>query len=286
MWNLCGCQGSHGLILKPEAIVANANEQVKFATRKRVSYSMPITRSATKQSHVKDFAEKASRNTAGTSAKRKLPPEETKEPISSKKARRSGTSANKSHKDERGEENSNNPECIFINRAPVLQLWGSAVAHFLYPDLSWATCLSIGNTISSLCAVAKGRSIGLIKPADNTKKEDSGARKRQEKADGAKVVKVMGFSLTIKGEAVIVGGKPKPLDEEKMKRKFADEKQYEAVRSAFQDSLQTWTRHEDELNSKAFHMYERFRPAVASGEKGWGQKGKFSIASTIRVIRR
>lgn len=136
-----------------------------------------------------------------------------------------------------------------------------------------------------MCAVSKGRSIGLIEPADNTKKEDSGARKRQEKVDGAKVVEVMGVSLTIKGEAVIFGGKPKPLDEEKVKRKFADEKQYEVVRSAFQDSLQTWTCPEGELNGKAFHMYERFRPTVASGEKAWGQKGKLSIASIIRVVR-
>jgi hypothetical protein len=76
------------------------------------------------------------------------------------------------------------------------------------------------------------------------------------------------------------------LNEEKMKRKFADEKQYEAVRSAFQDSLQTWTGHEDELNGKAFHMYERFRPTVASGQKGWGQKGELSIAGIVRIVRR
>lgn len=248
---------------------------------------MPITRSAAKQSHIEDFADKASRNAAGTSAKRKLPPEETKEPISSKKkARKSGTSANEDHRDEKSLENNNTTERIFINRAPVLQLWASAVANFLHPDLSWATCLSIGNAISSLCAISKGRSIGLIEPADDTQKEDSGSKKRRKKVDGAKMVKVMGFALTIKGDAVIFGGKPKPLNEENLKQKFGGEKQYEAVRSAFHDSLQTWAGHEDELNGKAFHMYEQFRPTVPSGQKGWGRKGEFGIANIVRIVRR
>lgn len=33
----------------------------------------------------------------------------------------------------------------------------------------------------------------------------------------------------------------------------------------------------DELNERAFGHYEKFRPNVASGTRGWGQKGSFSV---------
>jgi len=163
-----------------------------------------------------------------------------------------------------------------------LQLWGSVVAKFVHPDLPWVACLSIGNAISSLCAVSKGRSIGLIKPADDTKKDK---KTRQRQFDDARIVKVMGFSLPIKGDAVILGGKPKPLKGETLKHKFGGQ-QYDAVKAAFEDSLQSWKGHEDELNTKAFHMYEQFRPTVASGQKGWGRKGELSTSEIAKAVRR
>jgi hypothetical protein len=244
---------------------------------------MPTTRSAAKQSHIKDFTNKPS----GKAPKRKAPPEATNKPIpSKKKAGTRGTAENHDHEDKKTGEYSGELEIITINRAPVLQLWGSTVASFIYSDLSWPTCLSIGNAISSLCAVSKGRSIGLIEPADDTKMEDRGAKKRQKLADGVRVLKVMGFQLSLKEDAVIVAGKPKTLKEENLKHKFGNEKQYTAVKSAFKECLQTWSGNEDELNGKAFHMYEQFRPNVANGKKGWGRKGELNMAEITRVVRR
>jgi hypothetical protein len=245
--------------------------------------SMPTTRSASKQSHIKDFAEEPS----GKAAKRKAHPEATNKPISSKKkARKRGTAANDDHEDKKTGGNSSELETIIINRSPVLQLWGATVASFIYPDLSWPTCLSIGNAISSLCAVSKGRSIGLIAPTGDTKLQDRGTKTRRKLAGGVREVEVMGFQLSLNEDAVIVGGKPKPLKEENLKHKFGDEKQYMTVKWAFKEGLQTWSGHEDELSGKAFHMYEQFRPNVANGQKGWGHKGELSIAEITRVVRR
>jgi hypothetical protein len=56
---------------------------------------------------------------------------------------------------------------VIINRAPVLHLWSACVAHFLYPELSWETCLSAGSAVSAICAVAKGRSIGTVPEKDD-----------------------------------------------------------------------------------------------------------------------
>ena len=31
------------------------------------------------------------------------------------------------------------------------------------------------------------------------------------------------------------------------------------------------------LGSRAFGLYERFRPKIASGQRGWGQKGELDL---------
>jgi hypothetical protein len=244
---------------------------------------MPTTRSAAKQSHTEDSSKGVSRKASSTSAKRKAPSDSDIEPRSGKKAvRKREKPANEAREDGHPGEISSGSEPIIINRAPVLQLWGSVVAKFVHPDLPWVACLSIGNAISSLCAVSKGRSIGLIEPVDDTKKDK---KTRQRQFDDTRIVKVMGFSLPIKGDAVILGGKPKPLKGETLKHKFGGQ-QYDAVKAAFEDSLQSWKGHEDELNTKAFHMYEQFRPTVASGQKGWGRKGELSTSEIAKAIRR
>jgi hypothetical protein len=244
---------------------------------------MPTTRSAAKQSHAEDPSKGVSRKASSTSTKRKAPPGYDIEPRSGKKETRKGeNAANENREDGQTEEIGSGSEPIIINRAPVLQLWGSLVAKFVHPDLPWTACLSIGNAISALCAVSKGRSIGLIEPADDTKK---GKKSRQKQFDDTRIVKVMGFSLPVKGDAVILGGQPTPLEEESLKHKFGDN-QYDAVKAAFEDGLQSWKGHENELNTKAFHMYEQFRPTVASGRKGWGRKGELSTGEIAKVVRR
>src|ERR1700760_837001 len=59
---------------------------------------------------------------------------------------------------------------ILINRAPVLHLWAASVAQFRYPSLPWSTCLSAGAAVAAICAVSKGRAIGVMEPKD---KDDS-----------------------------------------------------------------------------------------------------------------
>ena len=82
----------------------------------------------------------------------------------------------------------------------------------------------------------KGRSIGLIEPAEE--KEDS-QKKRQEQSDGTRVVKIMVFSLRVKGDAVVPGSKLNPLKEESLKNKYGD-KGSATGRAAFEDSLLRW----------------------------------------------
>ena len=166
---------------------------------------------------------------------------------------------------------------IIINRAPVLQLWSACVAQFLHPELGWDTCLSIGGAVSSLCAISKGRAIGMIEP-----KEADGDHQTKKQQNGERV-EVMGFGLHIKDGNALISGKPKPVKEDTLRNKFGSE-EYDASLVAFQKALSTWKGKEDELDKKAFHMYERFRPNVSGGQKGWGRKGKLDLTEVANVI--
>lgn len=171
---------------------------------------------------------------------------------------------------------------IIINRAPVLELWGACVAHAVHPDLSWDLCLSIGSSISTLTAIAKGRSIGTVAQPDESGRQDSKKTKYEEDMP---TVSVMGFPMIIKGISVVVKGKPKTTRETNLQRKFG-EGGYESVKGAMTEALGPWKGSEEELDGKAFHFYERFRPEVAKGQKGWGRKGELRLSKIRDVARK
>lgn len=242
---------------------------------------MPTTRSANKQARLEGFEEgpestkpAATRKAKSTSKAKQS--NKRKASSAAKDEKSNAVKKLKSDTDVKSEE-----EAIVINRAPVLQLWGAVVAQFLYPDLGWTTCLSIGNSISTLCAISKGRSIGLIQSKEDA---DSSERKKKKADIGTRKLTVMGFPMQIKGEVVVVDGKPKPFKEANLKGKFGGEEKYGKAKTAFEESLQTWKGLETELDKKAFHMYEEFRPSVAGGQQGWGRKGKLELGEAQRVI--
>lgn len=171
---------------------------------------------------------------------------------------------------------------IIINRAPVLELWGACVAHFLHPDFSWNLCLSIGSSVSTITAISKGRSIGKIAPPE----DDDSKNQTKKKEDDLPTVKIMGFPMTIKDDSVIVKGKPKTTREVSLVRKYGSEERYGKAKDAMTEALQDWKGKEDDLDAKAFHMYEQFRPDVAKGQKGWGRKGELHLSKVRETIRK
>lgn len=38
-----------------------------------------------------------------------------------------------------------------------------------------------------------------------------------------------------------------------------------------------------EIGSKAYKLYEQFRPAVAGGQRGWGAKGQLDLDFLLRL---
>ena len=62
-----------------------------------------------------------------------------------------------------------------------------------------------------------------------------------------------------------------------LRKKFGGEEQYMKVKTAFEGALQSWKGKEDELDGKAFGMYENFRPSVPPGQRGWGRQGALNL---------
>lgn len=187
--------------------------------------------------------------------------------------------ARPSHASKEDTDTDGRDESITINRAPVLELWGSCVAHSLYPKLDWSTCLSIGGAISTIMAISKGRSIGTMEKPDPGTAQEKREQRREEQAD-LDEVEVMGFHVKLKDGAAMVGDKPKKGNEEMLKKKYGDE-QYTKVKNTFEESLEAWKGKDEELSSRAFGMYEDFRPNIPSGQKGWGRKGQLRL-ETVR----
>lgn len=167
-------------------------------------------------------------------------------------------------------------DTIMINRAPVLTLWTAVVAERLGFDHDEA--LTLGKAVAGLTAQSKGQRLGILTPSAPTVR-----RLRAEKAKSAGV-----FPVALLGRAVpvvraadglrAVGKDQKPVAPESVERyltsKFGDA--LPAARTAMSKLAKSLK--PDDLADRAFALYEKFRPAVPEGEKGWGAKGALSLA--------
>lgn len=178
-----------------------------------------------------------------------------------------------------------NSNLITINRAPVLTLWCACVAHLLYDDLHWTTCLSVGGAIAAICAISKGQAIGAIGKPDAAEAERRRAERREKaKSKEGNQVEVVGFDITIDSGSALVSGRPHKVNESTLQHKYEDG-QYQKLKSTFEKALKAWSGREEELNSLAFKMYEDFRPTVPPGQKGWGKKGQIDLTVIQNTIK-
>ncbi|TPX10051.1 uncharacterized protein E0L32_001248 [Thyridium curvatum] len=221
-----------------------------------------------------------------SSRKRKATDDATEEKKEARpqKARKRSTSSTNMNQTEISTESADKLEKpILINRSPVLELWGACVASFLHPDMSWNACINIGSSIATLTAIAKGRSIGKIAEPDPDKQAE---RKKKGKGDeGLPIIRVMGFPMTMKGDAVVFKGKERTAREANLVRKFGEEN-LGKVKTTMGKALESWRGDEGELDKSAFHMYERFRPQVPKGQQGWGRKGELHLSKIEGAVRK
>lgn len=165
---------------------------------------------------------------------------------------------------------------IKINRAPVLTLWAAVVAQRLGYDEE--TALTLGKAVAGLNAQSKGRKLGIYEEKSEKEKEK---KVDEKKVKGPKLefIEILGRGVpavkTPKGLRAAVDGEPIHAESVQtyLKSKFKDD--YEEARSAMEKLAKAYT--PKQLESKAYGLYEKFRPEIPEGKKGWGAKGELDL---------
>src|SRR5215510_9699608 len=163
---------------------------------------------------------------------------------------------------------------IKINRAPVLTLWAAVVAERMGYKKDEA--LTFGKAVAGLNAQSKGRRLGIYEEKTEEEKKDE---KKKEKAVKPEFVEILGRGVpaikTKQGlRAAIKGEEIDPAGVERYLRgKFGED--LDQARAAMQKLAKAFTPRQ--LESKAYGLYERFRPEIPEGAKGWGAKGELDL---------
>jgi hypothetical protein len=159
-------------------------------------------------------------------------------------------------------------DAMLINRAPVLTLWAAVVAEQL--GFTWEEALSLGKAVAGLNAQAKGRELGIFQ-ARPEKVKQAKERKRAEEF----WIEICGRPVPAKntedGVRAVSGDK---CIEPSSVQRYLTQKFGEDLKSA-REAMETLAAalSPESLATRAFSLYERFRPAIPGGKRGWGAKG-------------
>jgi hypothetical protein len=171
---------------------------------------------------------------------------------------------------------------VLVNRAPVLTLWATIVAERLgYPR---ATALTLGKAVAGLNAQSKGRRLGIYEAPAPT---PPGRKPRKPAESAGKSVLLLGRAVPVvttpEGLRATVKGNPeRPASVERyLAQKFGAA--WPDAEAAMRDLAATWP--PKRLEEIGFALYERFRPEIPEGVKGWGAKGRLDLARIKALAR-
>lgn len=163
---------------------------------------------------------------------------------------------------------------IKINRAPVLTLWATVVAERL--GYGKDTALTLGKAVAGLNAQSKGRKLGIY---DEKSDEDEKEKVKREKAVKTEFIELLGRGIptvkTPKGVRASIKGEEIDPDsvEAYLQQKFKAD--LDDARAALEKLAKAFP--PKQLESKAYGLYEKFRPKIPEGTKGWGAKGELDL---------
>jgi hypothetical protein len=163
---------------------------------------------------------------------------------------------------------------IKINRAPVLTLWATVVAERLgYEE---GTALTLGKAVAGLNAQSKGKKLGIYEEKTEDEKKEG---KKEEREAKPEFIELLGRGIpTVKTpQGMRAAEKGKPIHAESvqtyLENKFKDD--LDDARKAMEKLAKAYT--PKQLESKAYGLYEKFRPEIPEGKKGWGAKGELDL---------
>ena len=163
---------------------------------------------------------------------------------------------------------------ILINRAPVLTLWAAVVAEALGYERD--TAFTLGKGLAGLNAQSKGRFLGIYSQAKSPKGEPAPKKTGLGEEFWIEICqRRVPAKKTKEGVRAVI--KDEPIDpvavERYLRSKFGEH--YETVRAVMEELAGSFAR--EELAYKAYAMYEKFRPSIPPGQRGWGAKGELKL---------
>lgn len=155
----------------------------------------------------------------------------------------------------------------------MLTLWAAVVAERL--GFNRDEALTLGRVVAGLNAYAKGKSLGLFKPAPKEVQ-----REREQLAQGAQMhVDLLhrAVPVVLAADGLRAVSKGKPVSPESVQR-YLESKFGEALGSVEQAMVDlARSLPVDELARRAYSLYEKFRPEVPPGVGGWGAAGLLDL---------
>ncbi len=170
---------------------------------------------------------------------------------------------------------------ISINRAPVLTLWAAVVAERL--GFEWEEALTLGRAVAGLNAYSKGVRLGLFTPAPAEVREKRKALRPKETITVDLLQRAVPAVHTKHG---LAGAGEGEGDRSGVGGAVCVYQVRRGVRRrARRDAALAKSRTPAKLAGEAYSLYEKFRPAVPAGTRGWGAKGTLELEAIRKLAK-
>jgi hypothetical protein len=162
----------------------------------------------------------------------------------------------------------------------VLTLWAAVAAEVL--GFEHDEALTLGRAVAGLNAYSKGVSLGLFQPTPKEVKEQRRTMRKEETVTIDLLHRAVPAKHTDEGLRALSGEGPiHPESVQKyLENKFGDA--LEDVSSAMLDLAKSLP--PSQLAEKAYALYEKFRPEIPPGKKGWGASGKLDLDLIRKMV--
>jgi hypothetical protein len=178
---------------------------------------------------------------------------------------------------------------ITINRAPVLTLWAAMVAERLGYDRDEA--VTLGRALAGLNAASKARSLGITRSGEPI----AAGAEAAKKPEAAKPRLRSPHEVALMGRHIPVVKTPAGTRATSDARAIDPASVHRYLAKNFGDHLAparaamaklAKSLEKDALDAHAFGLYEKFRPAVPKGVRGWGAKGVLDLNVVVALASR
>jgi hypothetical protein len=135
--------------------------------------------------------------------------------------------------------------------------------------------LTLGRAVAGLNAYSKGVSLGLFQPTPKEVQEQRRKMRKEETVTVALLHRAVPAKHTDEGLRALSG--ESPIRPERV-QKYLESKFGEALEDVSNAMLElAKSLPPSQLAEKAYTLYEKFRPEIPPGKKGWGASGKLDL---------